>query len=75
MRIALPLAALVLVIGLPASHAAQANGDRNTASHDQSKAGTERPVDHWIYDQCARILANPEDHWPIDVKRCRAVQH
>jgi hypothetical protein len=69
------LGTVVLLIGMPAGFAAQAPGGRNAPSHNGSNAGAEKPVDHWIYDQCARILANPEDHWPIDVKRCRNVQH
>ena len=73
MRNALPLAMLALLLGTPAGFAAQGHGDR-PASHDRGKT-TERRVDEWFYDRCARILANPEDYWSAYVKRCRAAQH
>lgn len=73
MRNALPLAMLVLVLGMPAGFAAQGHGDRPT-SNDRGNM-TERRVDEWFYDRCARILANPEDHWSAYVRRCRAAQH
>ena len=74
MRVALPLVMLAVLIGTNASFAAQSGGDR-APSIDRGRPMTERRVDEWFYDRCARILANPEDHWSAYVKRCRAVQH
>jgi hypothetical protein len=73
-RTTLFFATAMLLLGMPLSFAAQVKNSWATLT-DRNRMATERPVDHWIYDQCARILANPEDHWPVDVKRCRAVLH
>jgi len=64
----------LFLLGVPAAMAAQAQSG-GKISHDRSTARTERFTDRWLYSECARILANPEDHWPADVKRCREIQH